>query len=38
MYLNDLGNYCNDLHIETVFKKDLKLTSENVMSTVEAQF
>ena len=39
IYLNDLSNnYCNDLHIETIFKRDLKLTSENVMSTVEIVF
>ena len=34
IYLNDLSN-CNDLHIETIFQRDLKFTSENVMSTVE---
>ena len=37
IYLNDLSN-CNDLHIETIFKRDLKFTSENVMSTVEIVF
>ena len=37
IYLNDLSN-CNDLHIETIFKRDLKFTSKNVMSTVEIVF
>lgn len=37
IYLNDLDN-CNDLHIETIFKRDLKFTSENVMTTVEIVF
>lgn len=37
IYLNNLSN-CNDLHIETIFKRDLKFTSENIMSTVEIVF
>lgn len=37
IYLNDLSN-CNDLHVETIFKRGLKFTSENVLSTVEIVF